>query len=1256
MDIPTSSISNEIEKSIREEFSVSQAAIEEIRKRREKGQKPESISNEEIRKGDPILNTYKVLDDAIHGGMGSVWRVHHESWNVDLAMKRPQPRFFAEGSEKRKEEFIAECENWIDLGLHANIVSCYYVREIGGVPTIFSEWMDNGSLKDRIRDGSLYEGTEQKVQKRILDIAIQSARGLAYSHKSGLVHQDMKPGNLLLTKKWEAKVADFGLAKAQSQLTENEKSVSSGYTIQYCPREQAEGAPAEKWMDVYAWALTVLEMYAGKRLWETGANAETHCEGYFDQCRIPLFPAMRDTLRKAINREITDFDALLPDLTGIWQDQFDSDYSRPALRAAGDTADSLNNRALSFLDLGMKEKAAKCWENALRQDSTHVPSVYNQGLFQWREGNTTAQEVLRRVRMAAQTQPLPFTNLQKQIRTEQTGLKPVLIEKNKQRGGFFITPDNARIWSVFDSVTCYDAGTFKVLSQPDTGRVGSISDLSPDGRILLYRHSHKGPAEDRRLRAINAETGEPLSVLERTEYLTVEKICFHPNHRHCLILSNGSRENATEHQYFLQEWDLFSGALVRDIDLRFKDIKQALGIDLLELTVPDDICLSPDGNTIYVLVSSGKMFIAAYDVRSGELQSRVYTCNFSLDVLCPASDGQKLYAAGEKGIGVFDIAAHRVDEYEAPLKRSSDMLLSPGGEKLYVCGQYGVTVWNTADMSMDLMSVPGGVWRLWLSRDGSRLISADYPEDGAIRLWDTKRKKCLRTFLGHKGRISRIAAAEDLSFILSSGVGDRKLLKWENGSQVYRAPWELCRMKTFEEQQALTKAVSDLKWKLLDLIHTPDRVEQAIRELEAAEKKYGRHLFLEVRRELIEKCECGVVTEVYEMSSFPVADEYSGEYSVTPYPVKSKFCVITEPDNKYFYYYSDDGRRLKKLELPYHLYSNSNHISFSRSGTSLFTAGCGIIQIWNVGKWNVMYTFKVEQERISLENGNLRIALSPEDRFLLSVWSDGHFCLWESPFSEGVGRYRKIRDWKAESDEEIRQISFTPDGNSIVLLDEADALTVMDPFNGKIIATITEEENTPVQRFCFTPDGAALYISTEEEVLIINPDSWERTGSFRPYEDDCRGDLCFSPDGKLMATWGNAGVRIWAVPGHDLLWELKDLTSQINPEEAIYDKVLAFSEDSCVLYVGTGNVMHTFVIRRELTPKQEKPDVEYLKKTAKIFGGIPSYETHRCPQCNTHRVYASSWDFSYQKVHLLCEECGWDGWEPYYLKEPEGLE
>ena len=219
MEQSASSISNSISKgTIYEEMSMYQASLDDAASRPADGIRSESISNERIRKGDEILETYQVLSDAIHGGMGSVWRVHHMSWDVDLAMKRPQPKYFAEGSEKRKEEFVKECENWIDLGLHPNIVSCYYVRDISGVPSIFSEWMDGGSLKDLIRDGSLYEGAEEEVQARLTNIAFQAARGLQYSHEHGLIHQDVKPGNLLLTKNWNAKIADFGLAKARSRI------------------------------------------------------------------------------------------------------------------------------------------------------------------------------------------------------------------------------------------------------------------------------------------------------------------------------------------------------------------------------------------------------------------------------------------------------------------------------------------------------------------------------------------------------------------------------------------------------------------------------------------------------------------------------------------------------------------------------------------------------------------------------------------------------------------------------------------------------------------------------------------------------------------------------------------------------------------------------------------------------------------------------------------------------------------------------
>ncbi len=344
---------------LQEEMSISYAALEEAR-----SQKQESISNEQIKKGDSIIGTYEVTSDAISGGMGSVWKVYHKDWNTDLAMKRPQPRFFAEGSEKRKEAFIKECENWINLGLHPNIVSCYYVREIGGVPTIFSEWMDGGSLKDRISDGSLYEGTVVEVEKRLFDIAIQMARGICYSHDHGLIHQDVKPGNILLTPKWEAKVADFGLAQAWSQFAEEETIKFSGYTLEYCPKEQAEGKKPADWMDAYAWAVTVLEMYLGKRMWKEGSEVAEHWREYLEQAKVampgPLWAAIKHSLYEWEDDGMLRDNILLP----MYKESLGIEYKRPEPEAQWNSPLSLNNRALSLLVLGREKQASALLERA----------------------------------------------------------------------------------------------------------------------------------------------------------------------------------------------------------------------------------------------------------------------------------------------------------------------------------------------------------------------------------------------------------------------------------------------------------------------------------------------------------------------------------------------------------------------------------------------------------------------------------------------------------------------------------------------------------------------------------------------------------------------------------------------------------------------------------------------------------------------------------------------------------------------------
>ncbi|MBQ6323184.1 MAG: protein kinase, partial [Lachnospiraceae bacterium] len=405
MENSVSSISASVSRaSLQEDISFFRAYEDDARNRSEGDVFAETITNERICKGDTFLDTYIITSDAIRGGMGSVWRVHHTGWHIDLAMKRPQPQFFEEGSERARAEFVEECEHWIRLGLHPNIVACYYVREIGGVPSIFSEWMDNGSLRDRIRDGSLYAGSGEDVQERILDIAIQTARGLAYSHENGLVHQDVKPGNLLLTTDWEAKVADFGLAKARTQIT----SRSAGYTLEYCPAQQAQGDTARPWMDIYAWAVSVLEMYAGKRLWETGAQVKERIREWFDGCMVEVPVSMQELLAACVGNpsasiqdlatgpehELASMDPVLERLDAIyWQTQ-GREYPRKAAQAASETADSLNNYALSFLDLKQEKEAERYWDRALLINPDHQAAHFNRALYELRSEKKYDYQVL----------------------------------------------------------------------------------------------------------------------------------------------------------------------------------------------------------------------------------------------------------------------------------------------------------------------------------------------------------------------------------------------------------------------------------------------------------------------------------------------------------------------------------------------------------------------------------------------------------------------------------------------------------------------------------------------------------------------------------------------------------------------------------------------------------------------------------------------------------------------------------------------
>jgi serine/threonine protein kinase len=384
---------------------------------------------------DVIDDLYEVRQVITSGGMGLVHRVFHRQWNVELAVKTPNAAHIKTAQQIRN--FEAEAEAWVQLGLHPHVVSCVYVREIDGFPRVFAEWVDGGSLHDAIRSRRLYTGTPDEVLARILDIAIQFAWGLAHAHASGLIHQDVKPANLMLTRDGTAKVSDFGLAKARPAAGSTHTPTPTGGTVQatfagmtpaYCSPEQAHAphlirageptAPLTRATDVWSWAISVWQMFTGSSPVPHGGQlAGEAFAGYRqapwrDDERIPPIPApVADVLQRCFDGDPRtrprDIAALADELINIYGWLFGQPYPRSRPEPAQLLADGLNNHALSMLDLDRPEQAEQLWQQALASDPHHLHAVYNYGLHRWRGGQIIDTDLISQLEAVRATHPGP---------------------------------------------------------------------------------------------------------------------------------------------------------------------------------------------------------------------------------------------------------------------------------------------------------------------------------------------------------------------------------------------------------------------------------------------------------------------------------------------------------------------------------------------------------------------------------------------------------------------------------------------------------------------------------------------------------------------------------------------------------------------------------------------------------------------------------------------------------------------------------
>ena len=195
-----------------------------------------------------------------HGGMSTVWLADDVRHEREVALKVLRPEFTA------NQEFLTRFRNEANSaeGINSpNVVATYDYREVntdGGFPMCFiaMEYIRGESLADLIaREGQLKEDMA-------LDVLEQAAHGLAVIHRMGLVHRDIKPGNLMITQNGQIKITDFGIAKAAAAVPLTRTGMVVG-TAQYVSPEQAQGKKVTAASDVYSLGVVGYEMLAGKR-------------------------------------------------------------------------------------------------------------------------------------------------------------------------------------------------------------------------------------------------------------------------------------------------------------------------------------------------------------------------------------------------------------------------------------------------------------------------------------------------------------------------------------------------------------------------------------------------------------------------------------------------------------------------------------------------------------------------------------------------------------------------------------------------------------------------------------------------------------------------------------------------------------------------------------------------------------------------------------------------------------------------------
>lgn len=287
-----------------------------------------------VKDGIVLGKRYAVLSKIGAGGMADVYKGRDQMLNRYVAIKVLKREYKEDANFVRK--FRSEAQAAAGL-IHPNIVNVYDVGEDRGLYYMVMELVEGITLKEYIeRKGRL-------SHKETISIAIQMCSGIGAAHKAEIIHRDIKPQNIIISKDGKVKVTDFGIAKA---LSSNTVSTNAMGSVHYTSPEQARGGFSDQRSDIYSIGITLYEMVTGKVPFDGETTVEVAMKHLQQEITPPseLVPEIPYSLeciilkctQKSPERRYSSTTELIQDLKHSLVDP-DGDFVRIGSYAYGDT-------------------------------------------------------------------------------------------------------------------------------------------------------------------------------------------------------------------------------------------------------------------------------------------------------------------------------------------------------------------------------------------------------------------------------------------------------------------------------------------------------------------------------------------------------------------------------------------------------------------------------------------------------------------------------------------------------------------------------------------------------------------------------------------------------------------------------------------------------------------------------------------------------------------------------------------------------